>query len=67
MANMSYCRFQNTVGDMEDCIEAIECNEVSDLSDDEQSAYEEFIEKCVQVACDHGYVIDQDCILASDA
>ena len=23
MSNMSYCRFQNTVGDMEDCYEAL--------------------------------------------
>lgn len=26
MANMSYCRFQNTVCDLYDCDEAIECD-----------------------------------------
>jgi hypothetical protein len=46
---------------MEDCIEAIDENEVSDLSDEEQTAYEEFIEHCVNIAIDHGHVIDRDC------
>lgn len=44
MANMSYCRFQNTVQDMEDCFavmdEAVDMNEPLDLSDDEQRAFE---------------------------
>jgi|TARA_B100000900_G_scaffold362410_1_gene335657 uncharacterized protein with von Willebrand factor type A (vWA) domain len=35
MANMSYCRFQNTARDLADCVEAIENNSVSlDLTDD---------------------------------
>jgi len=53
--------FQNTVSDMEDCIERIDENDVSDLSDEEQTAYEEFIEHCVNIAIDHGHVIDRDC------
>tara|TARA_R100000231_G_scaffold113967_1_gene84690 strand:+ start:255 stop:458 length:204 start_codon:yes stop_codon:yes gene_type:complete len=35
MANMSYCRFQNTARDLADCVEAIENKSVSlDLTDD---------------------------------
>ena len=44
MANMSYCRFSNTVMDMEDCFaamdEAVDMNEPLDLSADEQRAFE---------------------------
>tara|TARA_R100000353_G_scaffold9959_2_gene11195 strand:+ start:253 stop:450 length:198 start_codon:yes stop_codon:yes gene_type:complete len=28
---MSYCRFENTANDLEDCIEAIENEEINDL------------------------------------
>ena len=31
MSNMSYCRFENTSNDLEDCIEAIENEEINDL------------------------------------
>ena len=34
MSNMSYCRFQNTVGDFRDCLEAISDRE--ELSGDEK-------------------------------
>ena len=44
MANMSYCRFQNTLMDMQDCFnimdEAVDLNEPLDLSDDEQRAFQ---------------------------
>ena len=29
MANMSYCRFENTLGDLNDCVEALNNNNVS--------------------------------------
>lgn len=32
MSNMSYCRFQNTANDLEDCINAIENGEIHELS-----------------------------------
>jgi len=31
MSNMNYCRFENTANDLEDCIEAIENEEINDL------------------------------------
>ena len=44
MPNMSYCRFQNTVQDMEDCFntmyEAVDAEEPMQLSDDEQRAFQ---------------------------
>ena len=44
MANMSYCRFQNTVQDLQDCFnaigEALDNGEPMDLSADEQRAFE---------------------------
>jgi hypothetical protein len=36
MANMSYCRFQNTLGDFEDCLDALDSGKA--MSDDEQRA-----------------------------
>ena len=40
---MSYCRFENTVNDMRDCINAIEERDVYDLSDYEVRALEKFL------------------------
>jgi len=41
---MSYCRFENTVSDMRDCISAIEDGDTSDLSRSEIRALEEFLD-----------------------
>jgi hypothetical protein len=43
MPNMSYCRFENTVHDMRDCIYAIEDGDTSELSRSEIRALEEFL------------------------
>ena len=42
MTNMGYCRFQNTVGDLQDCSEHID----DDLSDEEERARRELMEIC---------------------
>ena len=44
MPNMSYCRFENTVNYMNDCLYAIEYNETDDLSDYELRALKDFLE-----------------------
>ena len=44
MPNMSYCRFENTVNDMNDCLNAIEEREVKNLSDYELRALKDFLE-----------------------
>ena len=41
---MSYCRFENTVNDMQDCIYAIEEGDTSELSNSEVRALEEFLD-----------------------
>ena len=43
MANMSYCRFENTTKDMEDCLHAIEYGETNDLNEYEVRALAEFV------------------------
>ena len=47
MGNMSYCRFQNTVGDLEDCYDAI--MEGGELSSEEESAKDRLIELCYYI------------------
>ena len=54
MANMSYCRFQNTVNDLQDCVDADGMYDPEDLSDDERRARERLIDLCLQVAGEFG-------------
>lgn len=44
MSNISYCRFQNALNDLEDCYEALGNNE--NLSSEEQSAAIRLIKLC---------------------
>ena len=44
MPNMSYCRFENTVIDIKDCINAIEEGDTDELSSYEVNALKEFKE-----------------------
>ena len=44
MPNMSYCRFENTVMDIKDCINAIEERDTDSLSSYEVNALREFKE-----------------------
>ena len=64
MANMSYCRFRNTLGDLNDCVEELEHptmerdEETDDiremvpakLNEDEQRARYQLIQLCIKVA-----------------
>ena len=50
MANMGYCRFQNTVEDLRDCEESEGMYEPSVLSDEEKKARERLIALCRIVA-----------------
>jgi len=52
MANMSYCRFQNTLAALRDCgdeLENIEGN-LAELSKEEARAADRLIEMCKQIA-----------------
>ena len=46
---MSYCRFENTTRDMDDCIKAIENGDVNDLSSYEVLALENFVALAEQI------------------
>lgn len=52
MSNMSYCRFQNTVRDLNECHEALEglFSGEGKLSEDELSAAKRLAETCCDVA-----------------
>ena len=47
MANMGYCRFQNTLSDLRDCEEHLYDN---DLSEEEEQAKERLVELCKNIA-----------------
>ena len=51
MSNMSYCRFANTLGDLEECNDHIED---TDLSADEKCARKRLIEMCKDIANTYG-------------
>jgi hypothetical protein len=58
MSNMGYCRFENTLRDLQDCYENIE---ETDLSATESSARKNLIELCVDIALDFGGDVGRDC------
>lgn len=52
MSNMSYCRFQNTLADLQDCLDAL-CDingNLSALSKEEARAADELILVCEEIA-----------------
>lgn len=54
MTNMSYCRFQNTKMDVEDCIEALNDREVS--SEDEAFAGKRMFKKILNFCQNEGII-----------
>ena len=46
MGNMSYCRFENTSRDLRDCLDAIENEEIDDLSSYEKDGLESLLDYC---------------------
>jgi len=47
---MSYCRFENTAEDLQDCLDAIESGEINDLSSQyEVDALEQLLDLCKEV------------------
>ena len=44
MPNMSYCRFQNTAADLEECIEAIAEQGTDELEEEARAGYPEELE-----------------------
>ena len=59
MGNMSYCRFENTSIDLEDCHDHFDEN---DLSEGERAARRRIIKMAVEIALDYGGEIDREVI-----
>lgn len=58
MANMSYCRFENTLGDMRDCLNAM--REAENLTEMDLNSYErDAFERMRQLAADLQDEIDR--------
>lgn len=60
--NMSYCKFENTLAALRECMEDIE-NEREDLSDSEAEAKEKLMVLCAKIGYDINYEqfeLDQD-------
>jgi hypothetical protein len=51
MGNMSYCRFINTLQDLQDCYENMDDEE---LSEGEEKARKRLIQLCDNIATDYG-------------
>lgn len=63
MANMSYCRFHNTVIDLEDCINTLEGyneGELKDLSIDEKKALKKMLTEQLSRLNEVKEIIDDD-------
>ena len=61
MANMSYCRFQNTYRDLQDCLNAMNNNGADTLSDDELTAARMMLQLCEDfVHCYEDEIIDEN-------
>ncbi len=53
MPNMSYCRFRNTLEDLLDCEDHINC-QLNDMDEDEREAHDQLIKVCIRIARDSG-------------
>jgi hypothetical protein len=49
MANMGYCRFENTLGDLRDCYEHLD-DDVEELNEYEKRARKALIALCQEIA-----------------
>ena len=50
MANMSYCRFRNTLADLRDCYNALDDEGIENLSHEEKRAAIKLIQTCEELA-----------------
>ena len=50
MGNMSYCRFENTYRDLQDCLNALQNEDLSELSESEKRYAKELIETCKEIS-----------------
>jgi len=57
MANMSYCRFENTLRDLRDCYDNMDND---NLSKSEFYARKQMIEMCINIANQHDDIVEQE-------
>lgn len=50
MANMSYCRFENTYRDLQDCFNDMCNTDFDELSETEQEYRNKIVDMCKQIA-----------------
>lgn len=60
MANMSYCRFRNTLGDLRDCARALEEEAIDDLLEDEREACVALLKLCQRMADDWSGAVEEE-------
>ena len=63
MANMSYCRFENTLLALQDCYGALEDGETGDMCPEEARAMKQLIKLCGDL---HEEFKDEDVITDND-
>lgn len=57
MANMSYCRFENTFGDLQDCANALEEADSIEAVEEDANEYEKpYIRRLIELCKD---IVDQ--------
>jgi hypothetical protein len=59
MANMSYCRFENTYRDLVDCLHALNDSGVDSLSDRELQYAKMMIQVCENIVNHYDEVLDE--------
>ena len=53
---MSYCRFENTANDLQDCLNAINRGETDELNEYELEGLQEILELAQEIVDDHDFI-----------
>ena len=56
MSNMSYCRFENTTSDMEDCVEQLREKTLDDLNEYEIASLGSFLSLAKEIVDNEDYI-----------
>lgn len=56
MSNMSYCRFENTTTDMEDCVEQLREKTLDDLNEYEIASLGNFLSLAKEIVDNEDYI-----------
>jgi hypothetical protein len=59
MANMGYCRFENTFRDLEDCDESLESKPFDEMSESEQKYALYLIELCGEIFENNSHLLEK--------